>query len=134
LPRQILLAHQRPGAPLRAYWSDPMCTFLRYSAGGLAVLLTTAYVAASAEVGISAFRPTVSEPEVAAKTVVNRANKGDRALTIRDARDARDVPATAVQNKPVRTTKEPKILEGCDPAFSPLTESAKNNYASRCMV
>jgi hypothetical protein len=108
-----------------------MCTFLRYSAGGLAVLLTSAYVAASAEIGISAFRPTVMEPEVAAKTVVNRANKGDRAVTLRDARQA---PATAVQNKPAKTTKEPKILEGCDPAFSPLTASAKSNYASRCLV
>jgi hypothetical protein len=105
-----------------------MCPLLRYSAGGLAVLLTTAYVAASAEMGISAFRPTVVEPEFAAKTVVNRANKGDRAVTIRK------VPATAVQNKPATATKEPKILEGCDPAFSPLTASAKNNYANRCVV
>lgn len=107
-----------------------MCALLRYSAGGLAVLLTTAYVAASAEVGLSAFRPTVIEPAAAAKTIVNRANKGDRELTIRDAR----TPATTVQNKPVTPVKEPKILEGCDPAFSPLAASAKSNYASRCLV
>jgi hypothetical protein len=105
-----------------------MCTFFRYSAVGLAVLLTTAYVAASAEMGIGAFRATGIEPGIDAKTVVNRAAKGDRAVTIRE------VPATAVQNTPAKTTKEPKILEGCDPAFSPLTASAKSNYASRCLV
>lgn len=106
-----------------------MCAFLRYSTVGLAVLLTTAYFAASAEMGISAFRPTVIEPADAAKTVVNRTNKGDRAVTVRDSREA---PATSLQGK--RATKEPKILEGCDPAFSPLTASAKSNYASRCLV
>lgn len=113
-----------------------MCAFLGYSAGGLAVLLTTAYVAASAEMGLSAFRPTVIEPEFAAKTVVNRTNKGDRAVTIRDARDVVIplAPATAAKIKPATAAKEPKILEGCDPAFSPLTASAKSNYASRCLV
>ena len=99
-----------------------MCALLRYSAGGLAVLLTTAYVAASAEMGIGAFRPTVIEPAVAAKTVVNRTNKGDRAVTIRDARETvmPQAPATPVRSKPATATKEQKILEGCDPAFSPL--------------
>jgi hypothetical protein len=108
-----------------------MCALLRYPAAGLAILLTSAYMAASAERGISAFRPTVIEPEFAAKTVVNRTNKADRAVTIRDAREA---PATAVGNIPAKVTKEPKILEGCDPAFSPLTAAAKSNYANRCLV
>jgi hypothetical protein len=113
-----------------------MCALLRYSAGGLAVLLTTAYVAASAEMGISAFRPTVIEPAAAAKTIVNRTNKGDRAVTIRDARApaTQPAPATTVQNKPATAVKEPKILEGCDPAFSPLSASANKNFANRCMA
>ena len=63
-----------------------MCALLRFSAGGLAVLLTTAYVAVSAESGISAFRPTVIEPAASANTLVNRVNKGDREVTILDAR------------------------------------------------
>ena len=102
-----------------------MCALLRYSAGGLAALLATAYVAVSAESGLSAFRPMVIEPAPAAETVVNRTNKGDRGLKTLDARGLA-TPATAA--------KEHKILEGCDPAFSPLTASAKNNFASRCLV
>lgn len=105
-----------------------MCTFLRYSAGGLAVLLTTAYVSVSAESGVSAFTPTVTGPQSSALTVVNRTHKGDRALTVRDVQTS-----TTAQDKPT-TVKERKILEGCDPAFSPLIASAKNNYANRCMV
>lgn len=106
-----------------------MCAFLRYSAAGLAALLTTAYVAVSAESGMSAFHPMVLAPP-ATETVVNRTNKGDRIVTMGISR----VPATArAQNKPTVTAKEQKILEGCDPAFSPLTASANSNFANRCM-
>jgi hypothetical protein len=100
---------------------------MRYSAGGLAALLATAYVAVSAESGVSGFRPRVLEPTPVAQTVVNRSNKGDRELTVRDARG----PATI---KPATAAKEQKILEGCDPAFSPLMSSAKNNFANRCLA
>lgn len=114
-----------------------MCALLRYSAGGLAALLTTAYVAVSAESGSGAFRPTVVEPSPAGQTVINRAAKGDREATLRDAQipSAQRLPATSVEKKKLPTPpKERKILEGCDPAFSPLTASAKNNFASRCVV
>jgi hypothetical protein len=107
-----------------------MCALLRYSGCGLAALLTTAYVAVSAESGLSAFRPTVIEPAGVAQTIVNRTNKGDRELTVRDAR----VPVPAQQKRKPAAVTEPKILEGCDPAFSPLTASAKNNFAGRCLV
>ncbi len=106
-----------------------MCALLRFSAGGLAALLATAYVAVSAESGTSAFRPMAFEPAASASTVVNRMNKGDREVTILNASG----PAT-VQNKPATAAKEQKILEGCDPAFSPLTASAKNNFANRCIA
>ena len=102
-----------------------MCALLRYSAGGLAALLTTAYVAVSAESGVGAFAPAVFEA-APAQTVVNRAGKGDRELTIRDARNS--------SAKKPAASREPKILDGCDPAFSPLTASAKNNFANRCVV
>jgi len=105
-----------------------MCAFLRYSAGGLAALVTTAYVAVSAENGLSAFRPTVIEPSAAGQTVVNRMNKGDRERALRDVR-----APTSAQRKPA-AAKERKILEGCDPAFSPLMESAKTNFAGRCVT
>jgi hypothetical protein len=105
-----------------------MCAFLRYSAGGLAALVTTAYVAVSAENGLSAFRPTVIETSGAGQTVVNRMNKGDRERALRDV----SAP-TSAQRKPA-AAKERKILEGCDPAFSPLMESAKTNFAGRCVT
>lgn len=106
-----------------------MCAFLRYATASLAILLTSAYVAASNDSGLSAFRPMVYQPGSTGQTVatVNRANKGDREVRNLAA------PATTAQSKPV-IAKEQKILEGCDPAFSPLTLSAKNNYASRCLV
>jgi|GEM_PF-444161 len=106
-----------------------MCAFLRYSAAGMAALVTTAYVAVSAESRLSAFRPTVIEPSLAGQTVVNRMNKGDRERTLRG--DLR-VP-TSAQRKPA-AAKDRKILEGCDPAFSPLMESAKSNFAGRCVT
>jgi hypothetical protein len=106
-----------------------MCALLRYSAGGLAALLTTAYVAVSAETGVGAFQTAVFEPASVGQTVVNRAAKGDRELTVRNARG----PAAPAAAKPPKG-KESKILEGCDPAFSPLTSSAKNNFANRCLV
>ena len=107
-----------------------MCAFLRYTAGGLAALLMTAYVAVSAESGLSAFRPTVIEPAGAAQTIVNRMTKGDRELTARDAR----VPNFAPLRQRPAAAKESKILEGCDPAFSPLMALAKNNFAGRCLT
>ena len=102
-----------------------MRALLRYAAGGLAVILAAAYIAASTESGLSAFRPTVMEPASAGQTVVNRANKGDR--------ETRNLPASTAQTKPAPIAKEQKILEGCDPAFSPLTSPVKNNYAGRCL-
>jgi hypothetical protein len=71
----------------------------------------------------------VIEPAAQAFTVVNRTNKGDRGVTILNARG----PSTG-QNKPATAAKDQKILEGCDPAFSPLTASAKSNFANRCMA
>lgn len=106
-----------------------MCALLRYSAAGLAGLLTTAYVAVSAESGGSAFRPMVIEPAPGAQTLVNRVNKTDRGVPLQGAR----APVT-VQSTPTMGAKEPKILEGCDPAFSPLMASAKNNFANRCLA
>jgi len=107
-----------------------MRAFLRYSAGALGAMLTLAYISVSAETGLSAFSATIVEPAAPAQTVVNRTAKGDR-----ETRPSNTNAATATSERPRATTavKERKILEGCDPAFSPLTESAKNNYASRCL-
>ena len=104
-----------------------MCALLRLSVASLAVVLAAAYAAASTESGMSAFRPMVIEPAPVPKTVVDRTNKGDRGITLRNAQ------TPAAQKKPV-TARERKIMDGCDPAFSPLTDAAKNNFAGRCVT
>lgn len=105
-----------------------MCALVRYSAGGLAAILTTAYISVSAETGTSAFMPGVVGPSAPPWTIVNRVNKGDR-----EAQAPGVARITARENRPAEPRKESKILEGCDPAFSPLTAPAKNNYANRCL-
>jgi hypothetical protein len=51
--------------------------------------------------------------------IVNRSGKSDR-LHPRNASSS---------SRP----KMPKIPEGCDPAFSPLSRGAASNYVSRCL-
>ena len=104
-----------------------MCALLRFSIASLAVVLVGAYAAASTESGMSAFQPTVIGPASIPKTLVNRTSKGDREITFRNAQ------TPAEQKKPV-TARERKIMDGCDPAFSPLTDSARNNFAGRCVT
>lgn len=52
---------------------------------------------------------------------VNRAGKADRLHPAHNA-IGRSAP------------KAPKILEGCDPAFSPLSRGATSNFSSRCLA
>jgi hypothetical protein len=55
----------------------------------------------------------------AALQTVNRSGKSDRLHPLNAASSSR--------------TKMPKIPEGCDPAFSPLSRGAASNYVSRCL-
>jgi hypothetical protein len=52
---------------------------------------------------------------------VNRAGKADRLHPSHNA-IGRSAP------------KAPKILEGCDPAFSPLSKGAASNFSGRCLA
>lgn len=63
-------------------------------------------------------------PETGSSSVlqyVDRSNKGDRLLT------------PAAVNKPSRAGR-PRMMAGCEPAFSPLSVSAQANFAARCMA
>ncbi len=42
--------------------------------------------------------------------------------------------ATETAPPPAATAPEPKIPEGCDPAFSPLAVSARANFSARCLA
>jgi hypothetical protein len=59
--------------------------------------------------------PVGSEPLQA----VNRSGKSDRLHPYNAASSSR--------------SKMPKIPEGCDPAFSPLSRGAASNFVSRCL-
>ena len=60
-------------------------------------------------------------PQAVPKQIVNRAGKADRLH-----------PQSAIRGS---APKAQKILEGCDPAFSPLsTGAAASNFSSRCLV
>lgn len=55
--------------------------------------------------------------------------------TRRNAVEPVPVPAETAPSVPAPTAaKEKKILEGCDPVFSPLTASARNNFSGRCLA
>lgn len=53
---------------------------------------------------------------------VDRGNKGDRLLT----------PAATI--KQPAPANRPRMMAGCDPAFSPLSLSAQANFAARCVA
>jgi hypothetical protein len=53
---------------------------------------------------------------------VNRAVKADRLHPLKATNDVRE---------PRR--KAPRILEGCDPSFSPLTRNGAGDFLSRCL-
>ena len=60
-------------------------------------------------------------PALKASQTVNRTGKTDRLHPAHNA----------VGNSPA---KLPKIPEGCDPAFSPLSKGASSNFSSRCLA
>jgi len=60
--------------------------------------------------------------EAGTRVVVNRSAKGDRL----------PIPEITVR-KPAAPEGQP-VLIGCEPAFSPLSVSARLNYPGRCMA
>jgi len=50
----------------------------------------------------------------------------------RDAVRSPSVPPA--RDIPIEPARQPKILVGCDPAFSPLLVSASVNIASQCLA
>lgn len=96
-----------------------------FRANFLAGLLIGAVLAIAPWAGASLLANTstpASASEQTAPPSVNRAGKSDRLH-----------PARKVTNEPRKAPA--KILEGCDPAFSPLSKGAASaNFSSRCLV
>jgi hypothetical protein len=95
---------------------------------GAALAVVAPVAGADLVAGLTMFSPPASAGTPAATTVqrtvlpqsVNRVAKSDRLHPSQKATG--DSPK-----------KLPKILEGCDPAFSPLSKGAASNFASRCL-
>ena len=107
-----------------------MHSLASYFIGGLAVLLAADYLTPPSRTMLdtraSAPANTVAGSIAPAPptTIVDRTNKGDRLIVNNNAvRSPRSTPA-----------RVPKVMVGCDPAFSPLAVSARLNYPSRCLA
>ena len=92
--------------------------------GGLAVVavLLGALPAAQGIDAATKERPTLQ---------VNRAAKGDR-LANQDGIAAKEAPAETARETPERATKH-RIMDGCEPMFSPVTTPAMAHVAGRCV-
>lgn len=95
--------------------------FASYLLAGILVVLAMDMVAPPIGIGLSvgAWPATEVAPAV---QVVDRSGKGDRLNT-----------STTVGKRQEPVTPPP-VLIGCDPAFSPLSASARANFSGRCVA
>jgi hypothetical protein len=92
-----------------------------YLLGGIFVVFAMDFVAPPAGLGMSVAWPSAAEQS---RAVVDRSHKGDRLLPASVSGEP-----SAVNHQPPR-----RMMVGCDPVFSPLTASARLNYARRCVA
>ena len=90
---------------------------------GVAIAIALPFAGAEvfATLSVPAQATGVAAPALQPVQSVNRAGKTDRLHPSHNA-IGRSAP------------KAPKIPEGCDPAFSPLSRGASSNFSSRCLV
>ena len=95
-----------------------------YLISGLALAAVMIAVLPAAGIG----SPTKAAPVIQ----INRAAKGDR--FVEPQITVRKIP-TRVAPKPVSKEEavKPKIMDGCEPAFSPVTVPALAHIAGRCI-
>jgi hypothetical protein len=108
-----------------------MRSLASYILAALVIGLALDFVAPVASIGTSSNRwPSVEISAPAGHQMVNRSGKADRlsfsgkSNLDKTVRDFAPTPAPVIRPVP----------EGCDPAFSPLSASARLNYASRCVA
>jgi hypothetical protein len=87
--------------------------------GGLATFVALDLVPAATQPS-SGVKSTVA-PVPGIQVTVNRARKGDRA-PMEQARERKEAPATK------------KVMEGCDPSFSPVAAPSLAHLTGRCVV
>jgi hypothetical protein len=101
-------------------------------AGAAAALVAMDYVAATGFASGDTAQPVPSQA-----ASVNRATKGDRAVTIVQS-NGTSVKPVILQQPPQQPRKQApktdtKLLDGCELAVSPLAESANLSHAARCV-
>ena len=95
--------------------------FLSFLIGGLATFVALDLVPAATE-SASGFKTTAG-PVPGIQVTVNRARKGDRApAPMEQARERKETPAAK------------KLMEGCDPSFSPVASPSLAHLTGRCTV
>ena len=94
--------------------------FASYLLAGAAIVLALDFIAPPVGLGMA----IGAWPAVPPSTIqaVNRSTKADR-MPLPTAIEKREMPR-----------KSPALLAGCDPVFSPLSASARTNFAGRCLV
>ena len=94
--------------------------FASYLLAGVVVVLALDFIAPPTGLGMAVGAwPAAPMPVIQA---VNRTGKADR------------MPLPAAIQKRETPRKSPAMLAGCDPVFSPLSASARANFAGRCSV
>jgi hypothetical protein len=90
--------------------------------GGLATFVALDLVPAATQPSSGAKMTVAPVPGI--QVTVNRARKGDRApvSTFEQARERKEGPATK------------KLMEGCDPSFSPVASPSLAHHTGRCVV
>ena len=92
-----------------------------YLLAGILVMLVLDFIAPPAGLGFAIGAQPANE-RVAPDQIVNRTHKGDRMTLPRDI---------GRQQTPRELYR---IMIGCEPAFSPLSSSARVNVPSRCIA
>ena len=113
-----------------------------YFLASLAILLAIDYLAPPAALGPAMPGQAATPAGFAASAgasaplySVNRTLKADRLLSKHPKRDAvRSLSAPPAREIPIEPARQPTIIVGCDPAFSPLLVSASVNIASQCLA
>ena len=98
-----------------------MRRFASYLLVGIFVVLALDFIAPPVGLGLSVYAwPGAARGETLQS--VDRTNKSDR------------LPTPAAIGKQQAPHKAPIVMVGCDPVFSPLSASARANFAGRCVA
>lgn len=104
-----------------------------YLVAGILVVLAVAFAAPAAWLGLPVGARPVVEPGTAVQSV-NRSGKSDRLIVPMTVIGKKPATPATIVGKEQAPVKPVKILDGCDPVFSPLSTSAQANLPGRCAV